>query len=375
MILNALSSDTLCASLFSNYPEIIRVAAFVASFTFILIILTLIGIFYHRVKHGKMVRLSTLAEGEIIEELNDHLFLFDSVTDIPEADMNAIVDKLTVLKNKNDVFGQSMADVLIHLQTNLTGSFDNIISSTFSRLKLRKFTLNRLRSSFWFLRTKGLNEVHEMQDGHSLPLVYKLVNDRNPDVRVAAYTVLIKMKTKYCFDFLSNEKEELSEWHLIVLGDAVTATENADIPDFKNYLTGTNKSLIILSVRLIVTYLQFNAIPKVLLMLDNEDEQLRNQIIIALGKLAADNGEERLIEKYDGETDRNKSAILFSLGQIGSGKSLNFIVEKFLEAGDFAIMKSAASAIFAHPGDLKDQILQSLTTVKEDHLAMLRSFN
>lgn len=374
MNLTALSSGNVCTILSPDYPVIIRVAAFVAVIAFVFIIITMVVIFYNRVSKKKEQKNAEDADAIILEELNDHLLLYDSVTDIPEAELNETVMTLEELKNKNKDLRKSMVRLLVYFQTNFTGSFARIISSAYSRLKLREFTLRKLKSPFWFRKTQGLTEVKRMKDGHSLPEVYKLANDKNQDVRVAAYTALLKLKAEDCFDFLENEKEELSEWHQIVLEDSVFKTEGLNVPDFKTFLSSENTSIILLCIKLIVDYKQFNAVPKLLSILDHEDANLRNQVIQALGNLNAEIAEERLIEKYEEENIKNKSAILLALGQIGSGNSLGFIKENFLQAEHFLILKSAAAAILDHPEPLKNEVLNSLSDMNNDQKAILKHF-
>jgi len=374
MNLTALSSSSLCASLFSQYPDIIRVAAFVAFFSFILIVITLIVIFCNRVRKVRKKEAIAKAENIIFEELSEHLLTYDTVTDIPEEEMNETVCKLNKLKNQDKVFRRTMVHLMVYFQMNMRGTVANIISSAYSRLKLREFTLGKLRSYFWFKKTQGLAEVQGMRDGHSLPEVQNLIDDSNQDVRVAAYNVLLKLKADNCFDFMVDEQGELSEWHQIMLEDAVVKTPGLEIPNFKIYLTTECKGIILLCIKLIVHYRQYNAVPKMLSMLDHEQEDVRNQIIEALGKLNSDSYEERLIERYPEETIKNKSAILIALGQSGSTLSGDFIMKKFLGAKNFDILENAAAAIISHPGRLKDSLTANMSQLDEKHQAILEHF-
>lgn len=375
MKLTALSSGDFCTILPSEYPDIIRLTGFIALIAFICILITLAVIFYNRVAKKKAREISAEADEAILNELNEHILLYNSVSDIPEAELNETVTNLNELKNRNKVFRKSMVRLLLYFQANLTGAIARIISSAFSRLKLREFTMRKLKSPMWFIKTQGLTEVQEMQDGHSLPEVYKLAKDSNQDVRVAAYTVLLKLKAIDCFDFLDDEKEELSEWHQIVLEDAISKTPGLDVPDFRTYLSSKNRSIVLLSIKLIVDFLQFNAVAKLLSILDSEDDYLRNQVIQALGQLNALNSEERLRERYEEEPVKNKVAILIALGKIGSGESIDFIRQKFLQAENFQIMKGAAAAIIAHPEALKAKVLNSLSDINDDQEAVLKHFS
>lgn len=374
MKLTAFSSSSFCAIFSPDNPLIIRIAAFIAVIAFLCIVITMVVIFYNRVSKVKAQKTADDAEVEILEELNEHILLYDSVNQIPVQELNETVMHLNELKNKNEIFRRSMIRLLVYFQTNLSGSFARLFSSAYSRLKLREFTLRKLKSPFWFLKTQGLTEVQRMRDGHSLPEVYILTSDKNQDVRVAAYTVLLKLKAKYCFDFLIMEKEELSEWHQIMLEDGAIKTSGLDIPEFKNYLTSENRSIILLCIKLIVDFKQFNAVPDLVLNLNCDDELIRNQVIQALGELNAASAEERLIEKYETESVLNKASILITLGQISSGEALGFIKDKFLQAEHSLILKSAAAAITAHPESMKKRVIDRLPDLNSEQEAALKHF-
>ncbi|MEJ7693927.1 HEAT repeat domain-containing protein [Daejeonella sp.] len=372
MMLTALSSVEFCTVISSDYPDIVRLAAFIAFVASILTIVVVFVIFYNRVAKLKARKIADEADNIILEELGEHIFNYDSVDDIPEHELKATVRTLNSLKNQSSALRNSVVRLLVYFQKNLTGAVSRIVSSAYSRLRLREFALRKLRSSYWFYKTQGLAEVQAMKDDHSLPEVYKLLKDSNQDVRVAAYTVLLRLKAKDCFDFMVKEPDELSDWHQIVLHDAMVKTEGLEIPDFKIYFSSENTSIIFLSIKLIVDYKQFNAIPKLLSFLDHDDERVRNHLIMALGQLQAENGEDRLIERYAAESIKNKAAILIALGRISSGLAVKFITEKFLEAEHFLVLKCAAAAIFSHPEPLREKILKDLPDLNNEQKAILR---
>ncbi|RYE38819.1 MAG: hypothetical protein EOP48_26540 [Sphingobacteriales bacterium] len=257
-----------------------------------------------------------------------------------------------------------MVRLLVYFQTNLTGSVGRIMNATYSRLKLREFSLKKLRSPLWFLKTQGLTEVQRMKDVMSLLEVYKLVNDRNQDVRVAAYIALFRLRARDCFEVISKEKEELSEWQQMMLEEGILNTIGLNIPSFKTFLRSDNRSLVLLSIKLIVDYRQLDAIPDLMAGLEGHDDTIRLQIIDALGALNAEEAEPTLRDRYPLEPIKNKAAILISIGSIASGNSIQFIREKFMDAEHFLIMKSAAAAIAAHPQDVADEVTDGL---REEH--------
>lgn len=358
----------------SNYPLLIQVTGLVTLSAGLVIILTMSAIYIHRIRSAKFEHDVQEAEMIILNELNSHLLKYNTITEIPQGELTKTVVRLNALKNRNEIFEQSLIKLLVYFKLNLSGAITRIISSAYSRLKLRQFTLDKLNSRMWFVKTQGLTEAQEMKDNHAIPAVSSLIADENDDVRVAAYTALIKLNSKEPFAFLASEKEELSEWHQILLMDAILKADGLEIPEFKVYLTTENKSIILLATKLICHYQQFDAIPKLLSMLDHEDTFIRNQIICALGMLNATSAEERLMKQYPTENNKNKSQILSTLGVIASGFSIDFIRDKFLKAEHFSLLKSAGAAIIAHPEKIRQEILHSLKGLDEEQMAVIRHY-
>lgn len=345
---------------FYGYPGIIRFAASVAIISGILTLTTIAIIFLNRVFKKRRQKIQKIADEAILEALGERIFVYDSVTDISEKELSKTLSMLDVLKNKNKIFRKSMVRLLVYFQTNLTGSVGRIMNATYSRLKLREFSLKKLRSPLWFLKTQGLTEVQRMKDVMSLLEVYKLVNDPNQDVRVAAYIALFRLRARDCFEVLSKEKEILSEWQQMMLEEGILNTTGLNVPSFKFLLRSDNRSLILLSIKLIVDYRQLDAVPDLLSVLEDHDDTLRLHIIEALGMLNAEEAESMLRDRYSREPVKNKAAILFSLGSISSGESVQFIWEKFIGAEDFLIMKSAAAAITSYPQVVADDLSDDL---------------
>lgn len=300
--------------------------------------------------------------------------MYDSSEDIPESELNTTVKNLEGIRNENPVFRQVMIRLFIYFKHNLTGNISSLITATYFRLRLNELTINKLKSRFWFTKAQGLKELQDINYNDAEHYIIPLLNSGNLDVRVEAYAALIKLQTPQSFAFLEEEQEALSSWHQIVLFDAVTKTEHREVPEFGSFLKVNNKSIIQLSIKLLLYYKQFDAIPELMRLLDNSDETIRNQAICALGELDAEDAEQKLISIYPTEHNKNKSQILLAIGGIASGKALSFLSDKFLKADHYTILKSAAAAIMSHPVAIRDRILESLNNLDEEQKAMIKHF-
>lgn len=358
----------------SNYPALIQIAALLSLIGFIIICATMVFIYFNRVDGAISKKNKQRAEKIIYEELSDSFLIYNSVSEIPKAELDHTINRLSKLKNTNKLFSQALIKTLVHFKLNLSGATVEIINSAYSWLGLKEFVLQKLKSSLWFVRTEGLNEIQEMNDTSSLPDIQSMTADPNIDVRVTAYAALIKLKTDDCFSFLGQESDQLTAWHQIFLLDAISKVPNVQLPDFTVYLDTENKSIIMLCLKAITHYKRFETVPKLIELLSHTDDEVRNQVIWTLGMLNAEEAEDKLKEIYPNEDIENKSQILLALGNIASGDSIDFIAQQFLKNEDHQLLKSAAEAMALHGTELKKQAHHALSNLNEEQKAMLKHF-
>lgn len=357
-----------------NTPLLIKIATIVSIIALLAGLFTFATIIYNRVQKQRLRKAESEAEILITDELNDHILTYDSISDIPENELNQSLQKLDALKNKSAVFKQVLIRVLVYFKHNLTGNITQSITSAYQRLNLKEATLSKLNSALWFTKAQGLKELQEINDGDAAQSINALTANKHIEVRIEAYSALQKIHAPNAFDFLKTEEEELSNWHQILLFSAITNSGHEVIPEFRNYFDTQNKSVILLSIKLILHYKQFESVPALISLLSHKNEIIRNQAICALGVLDATEAEEKLISIYPTERNKNKSQILLAIGNIASGNALSFIRDKFLKADHYSILKSAAAAIMAHPANLKDKILSGLTNIDDEQKAMIKHF-
>lgn len=359
---------------FFEQPLLIQIATIISSVAVLLIIGTLLVIYINRTNfllHQKQTQMARIA---IQAELNDHLLQYDSIKEISEMELNDTITRLGLLKDHSRVFRQTLVDTLIYFKRNLSGNITTNIKTAYDRLDLKESALQRLSSRSWFERVKGLIEVQEINDNKSLVSVRELKQDKNIEVRIEAYSTLIKLDKNSPFSFLNTEQAFLSEWHQILLFEAITKSEIEELPDFKNYLTVSNPSVILFCIKLVYHYKQFNAIDNLISLLGHPDAEVRNRSVYTLAALNAIEAESRMKEIYPKEHNKNKAQILISLGKMASGNSINFLADKFAKADHYSLLYAAGSAIAAHPEEIKTQALQRIKSLDDEQLAVLKHF-
>ncbi len=357
-----------------QYPVIIIIALVVSFLALIMIFVTLGIIYFHRIKTEDTNEEEAASELIIIEELNNHILRYDSLNEIPEKELRTVVNKLTRLKQKSLVFTKVLTRTLMSFSILLTGTIQLVINATYNLLKLREGTLKKLNSKLWFVKIEGLKEVQEINDNHSISQVITLTKDNNINVRVSAYAALMQLDYEEKYKFLVDEQETLTQWHQIILTNAVEMIDSTELPDFKTYLGSTNNSIVLLCIKLILHYNQLNSVSSLITLLNHKDDEIRCFVIQALGKLNANEAEQKLIERYPNESIGNKVQILLALGDIISLTSLKFLTHKFIKEEDFYILKSAAAAINAFPQELKKLVPFDSTLLGKKQITLIKHY-
>lgn len=355
-------------------PFLIYLTAILSLIAFVIICATIVFIFINRIRRAGFKQNIIRAEKIVYEELSDKFLIYNTLNEIPKEKLEQDINGLIELKNSNKIFRQGLIETMVKFKLNLSGTMVEIIETTYLRLGLNQLVASKLKSSIWFKRAEALNQIQEMNDSSSLAGVEVATKDRNIDVRVNAYATLIRLNSQDCFTFLREEKQQLSTWHQIYLLDAISKSPGIQLPNFSDYLEADNKSVISLCIKIIVHYKRFEAIPKMISLLDRKDEELNYQLIEALGLLNAEEAEDELKEIYQHEPEANKSQILLALGNIASGASLQFINTEFLTNRSHLILKSATQAMAQHRSALTSEALQTSQTLTNAQQQMLNHF-
>ncbi len=361
-------------SFIADCPAIIQVAILISLFGLIATFIVLVIIYLKRVKLIISQKKEKKALKIILKELSANVLIYNSIDEIPKGELVHTIHNLSKLQNASFTFKKMLMNTLLHFSVNLSDTSTQLVHSTYQLLGLRKFSLKKLRSVHWFVKIEGINEIEKMNDTSSIPILTKLTSNLNLDVRVRAYAALIKLNASDAFSLLAKEESQLSEWHQIFLLDAMDVVSISAMPEFRTYLTATQKSIILLGIKAIIHFKQFGAISQMIDLLDHEDEQVKNQLIRALGLLNASAAESKLKAIYPSESDKNKIQLLLALGDIGSGESFGFIVEEFLNTNNHEFRKAAMYALNCHSEELRNRSTSNLFNLNDDQQIVVKHF-
>ena len=338
---------------FKAFPVTIIVAMIVIALSVLMSIVVYLTIFFSRIRAANIYIKTTRVRALISYKLNQYLFFMESVSQVTRGDFKRLVNEFNKIKRlnfENKLVRQVLVDQLVYLRKNFTAKTSTVLRNLYQSLGLQKFSLRKLNTSAWQVKAQGIAELREMEPAMTAAVILSYTNSPNDDLRVEAQAAYIGLNSADPFSFLNNTTEILIEWHQIILFDAIINNDKIVIPSFTKWLSSSNQSVIIFCIKLITHYMQSDAIPALIQLMDHRDTSVQNRAVNALGKLNATTAEHIMIDRYPTFSESCKLEVLKALGRIKSLNSIPFVRTQFLTANSFNICKYAMYSYIAITG-------------------------
>ncbi len=305
--------------------------------------------------------------------LNEKLGMGVPVDEI-EFDPAALSDKIY----KKKWVRQVLIDVLLQYRKNFRGDVGELLRKLYIDMVLTKDSFDKMKTLNWERKIKAVMELTQMDIPISDVTILPLTNSQNPSLRAAARNAYIQLSKNEPFKFFDIATEPLLPWDQLDMFRIITTTKDIAIPNFSRWVSySTNKSVVSFCLKLIAHYDQKSAIPAVMDLLNNKDHYFRADAIACLGKLSAEIAEVRLVKIYDHQPLICQVEILKAVGQIASGKHIDFLKHEFSYSSNFDIRMNAARAIISHESDESRAAIKELmgTTYEENRIIIKHCLN
>ncbi|MFM6954131.1 MAG: HEAT repeat domain-containing protein [Sphingobacteriaceae bacterium] len=262
---------------------------------------------------------------------------------------------------------------IVRFHQEFTGKTAEVLRELFLALKLEKLAYKRLKDSNWENRVLGIKILAQLNVRWAAPKLLALCDDEVGTLRMEAQAAFLKLSDEAPFRFLDRATEHILEWHQLELLEVINKAKGLSLPSFSKWLTAKNDTVVILCLKLIRQYQQFDALPYLVELLDHKNSHIRLLAIELLGQFEAYAYETELLQRYPSASQAEKLAILHAIGQIASGEQLDFLQAQLLEES-YELVFQALMAIKNHGAKgtrLLDKIYQSALPNKRqmiDHL-------
>jgi hypothetical protein len=233
----------------------------------------------------------------------------------------------------------------MNTKKNLIGTAKQNLIQLYEQLNLQYDAADKLRSTRWHRKTKGIYELYMMEQARWKEEIRAYTNHRNERVRYEAQTAALSFDGFAGLSFLEHLTETLDEWQQLVLLEQLKPLDAMEMPRLGFWIRSSNDSVSLFALKLADIYRQYAQHEAVAGSLRHTDERLRAQAIITLGSIANDGTTALLRDCYACETRKNKLLILHVLGRNGQETDTGFL-EAQLHDEDMDIKLQAAAALF-----------------------------
>ncbi|MCO6149196.1 HEAT repeat domain-containing protein [Flavobacterium sp. NRK1] len=283
----------------------------------ILIFCLVFFIFYLRIYKNYRSQNKKIYENLFIDFINVYLFS----PDFKES-------QLTEFKNTYLETGLQKAiaiKVILIYNQNFKGESNTALKKLFFLLGLENVVLRDLKNKKWYKRARAVYVLSNLKIKADERIMISLLNDKKVEIRLQTVLYFIKLSEKDPLNFLYKLQEPLTIWQQIHISAALKNYEG-EIPDFSQWLTHEQESVVTFSMKMIAEYGQFENIPKVIPFFNSLNDEIKKEAIICLRKLGYEETVDLSIADFSSSSITVKKEILKVIKELGDYKKLMLLL-------------------------------------------------
>ncbi len=300
---------------FDKSPLLVTILYIVILYSIVTMITLLIIILLNRRRIQREQELKDYLLEKYQEALIDYLFY--------EEKQEEAFQELNWIAN-NRINRQILIDQMIDLSVNLKGEIREVIQALYLRLGLKKDSLEKAYSRKWHKNVKGFRELAYMNIKDANKRIIKSLNSNNNILRMEAQIAMVRLSDENPYEFLDILKKPLSLWEQVTLHE-IQIQHNLKVPDFKQWFTSPNKTVVMFALEMVSWYKQRGAGQEILELFSHEDEKVRFTSYKVCGQIGLKMALPAMAKKYPEETLNNRLEILRTFSQVPDEKYLKFL--------------------------------------------------
>ena len=298
-----------------------------AGFTFIVILFTSRIIKSNSQNKEKKIRsrIQKILNALVINETFSTNGKYDSVFEYRMAELRSVL-------KSSDFTRQVLIDQILEFKKNLTGGAVHVLTATYFALELERLSLKKLKRSAWRKKALGLRELSEMNFKAAIPLISEFIHSSNQTLREESVMALVRFNTEKSLQFLDNYAGDITPWMQINIHHYLQKSDLRKIPQFKQWFSSSNVSVVLFSMNMAKHFRQSSAIPDLLPLCNHPNQKVAEEAIETLGELEAFEERSQLVKLTPMYWDDAALSIkiLQCLGKIGDPFDDTHIILEFL---------------------------------------------
>lgn len=271
----------------------------------------------------------------------------------------------------NKIVNQIVVNEILLYRKNFTGKTAEVLSQLYRKLNLDKKTRKKIANRNWDIKIEGIREANEMEIVELASAIIKYTDDENALLRMEAQAAYIKLSAREPFHFLDRARERILDWHQVVLFEIITKNKKLTIPSFSKWLYSPNDTVVMLCLKLIEHFTQFDAEEELKTLLRHHNPKIVKKSVEIIGKLELANAESFMFEIYFDQSEEIKLEILNAFGRISSGQYADFLSSRIYST-DIKIKKEALYAIKRDPDNGKNKLREIYNQTTPENQALIK---
>ena len=265
----------------------------------------------------------------------------------------------------NRINRQVLIDQMIDLSVNLKGEIKEDIQKLYLRLGLKRDSLEKAYSRKWHQNVKGFRELAFMNIRDANEQIKKSLNASNEILRMEAQIAMVRLSDGNPYEFLHMLKKPLSLWEQVTLHE-LQIQHNLVVPDFKQWLSSENISLVMFALEMVSWYKQRGVGKDLIELFEHENEQVRNKAFKVCREIGLKMVFPALVHRYPEEIFKNKLEILHAFAKMPDEKYLKFL-KSVLDTEDDVQLQIEATKAMENTGEPGISMLIKLMKSKSEY--------
>lgn len=237
---------------------------------------------------------------------------------------------------------------IISIKQNINGINPNLILIIYKSFGFHHYSKKLILNKRWENKLLGIYHYqileYKIKTGYIRPYVN---NHKNKFLNSNALIAMIILSDEK-FELLANYQKKISQADEIKILDIIYNKKSPLPKKIEDWIDSKNSSIVRLAIKLMVRYREQLTTSQISSLLNNPDETVRKETLLAIRYLYIAEANYILINHYlKEENKRNKITSLKTFGVIGNQETIDFLSSFLLEEKDLEIKFEMVSSINA----------------------------
>jgi hypothetical protein len=278
-------------------------------------------------------------------------FLYDALVEseegkTPEAFQEFVVTLFREEEEKHGLNKGLLISIILDLKKSLSGQSRVQLLEIAATLKLPDYALRKLRHPSFNTQIQGLREISglELSDSTVREQVKLIQHTKHAALSQEASLTLIKLGGSPDLSFLNTLTAPLSQWQQIHLHHCLRSFDRHQLPDFSQWLSSKNESVVLFSLRMITEFEQNHTSELLIRQLTHKSANVVAEAIYAVSQLQIAAAVPTLTSLLHHSTPRIQISSIRAIGRLGNTQQITDL-SSLLNDSSYWVRQVTAEAI------------------------------